>query len=75
MTDQNDKKLRGKQIKELFDLCAEVSRSQQVDLIEGSEFSEDIKSHVKKLLQYNTEEIDLTEAIIDSVQVLSLIHI
>jgi serine/threonine-protein kinase len=69
MKDNQEKKIQGQKIKELFDLCCDQPKDQQESLILNSDYSEDIKLKVRKLLQYNSKDIELTEAIIDSVQV------
>ena len=69
MKDNQEKKIQGKKIKELFDLCCDQPKDQQESVILNSDYSEEIKGKVRKLLQYNSKDIELTEAIIDSVQV------
>jgi serine/threonine protein kinase/tetratricopeptide (TPR) repeat protein len=69
MKDNQEKKIQGQKIKELFDLCCDQPKDQQEPLLSNSDYSEDIKVKVRKLLQYNSKDIELTEAIIDSVQV------
>ncbi len=60
---------RGQQIRKLFDQCLELSHEQQIDLIHQSAVPADVKQHVSKLLQFTSEEIELTQAVVDRVQV------
>jgi len=60
---------RGQQIRQLFDQCLDLSEQQQIDLIQLSDASAEIKQHVLKLLQCSAEEIELTQAVVERVQV------
>ncbi|GJM06116.1 MAG: hypothetical protein DHS20C09_21120 [marine bacterium B5-7] len=70
MTDeQNNRLAKGKIIKKLFDQCLDLTEQQQTELIAQSDASEAIKKHVLKLLKYSGDEVELTQAVVDSVQV------
>ena len=69
MTSDNSKQVRGQQIRQLFDQCLDLSSQEQLDLIRQSAFPSDVKQHVSKLLQFTSEEIELTQAVVDRVQV------
>jgi len=67
--DKGSKQNRGLQIKQLFDQCLDLPKAEQIQLIQDAEVPEDVKNHVKKLLSFTAEEMNLTKAVIDSVQV------
>ena len=68
MTHQDDNKQRGQLIKQLFDQCVDLAPNEQIKVIQQAAVTDDIKIHVKKLLRHTTEEVELTQAVVDSVQ-------
>lgn len=60
---------RGLQIRKLFDQCLDLSHEEQIELIAKSKTSNSVKRHVSKLLKFSSDEIELTQKVIDSVQV------
>ncbi len=69
MSQAEDNKARGQIIKQLFDRCVDLTAEQQKACVQQADVTDDIKNHVLKLLQHATNEIDLTQAVVDSVQV------
>ncbi len=70
MADEDSNQLtRGQQIRQLFDQCLDLPQQQQIELIRQSSFPTEVKNHVSKLLQFTTDEIELTQAVVDRVQV------
>ncbi len=67
--DKEDSQTRGQIIKDLFDRCADLSQSEREHLLAVEEVEKDISSHVLELLKYSTNEIELTQAVVNSVQV------
>jgi serine/threonine-protein kinase len=67
--DQFEPMSQGQQIKQLFDQCLDLPHDQQIKLISQSKASAAVKSHVSKLLQFTAEEISITQAVVDTVQV------
>lgn len=57
-----------KHLKQLFDLVMEQPESQREKVIDESEFDEEIKQQVKRMLKIRVDEVELTGTIIDSVQ-------
>jgi serine/threonine protein kinase len=68
MTDQDDKKTHGKQVKSLFNQCLEDPENITA-IITNSPYSEQVKHHVKDLLDSIPDHNDLTQKVVDSVQV------
>lgn len=55
--------------KALFDACVDLPKSAQRALIAAANASDEVKAHVTELLQHANKNIDLTQAVVDSVQV------
>lgn len=54
----------GKEVKELFNACSELSKDEQLKLIAGSEYSQEVKMQVVKLLDYSGDiDSDLSRVI------------
>lgn len=58
-----------KHLKQLFDLAMEQPEGERERVIDNSNFSEKTKQQVKRMLQINVDEVELTGTIIDSVQI------
>ncbi|WP_154223686.1 serine/threonine-protein kinase [Marinicella rhabdoformis] len=56
-------------IKQLFDLAAQYPESEQEAVIDASEYSDEVKQKVKRLLQIDVNQVELTGTIIDSVHI------
>ncbi|TDR20350.1 serine/threonine-protein kinase [Marinicella litoralis] len=66
--DQQNPLTRGQQIRQLFDQCLDLTLSEQIDLIQHSAASPEVKKHVSQLLQFSEAEIELTQAVVNRVQ-------
>lgn len=60
---------RGQQIRKLFDECLELNEVQQLEFIANANVPSSVKQHVSKLLRITGSEIELTQKVIESVQV------
>ena len=70
MTETPDsRKVRGQQIKSLFDQCLDLAAEQQIAVIAQADVPDEVKTHVAKLLRFTTDDIELTQAVVDTVQV------
>ncbi len=58
----------GKLIKKLFDACLDLPESSQQQFIENASVSKTIKKQVTELLRHAKKNVDLTQAVVDSVQ-------
>lgn len=56
-------------IKHLFDLAVQYPENEQVAVIDASDYSDEVKEKVKRLLEIDVEKVELTSSIIDSVQI------
>lgn len=68
MSDDNIKS-KGQIIKELFEHCIDLSVDERSQYLNQLDIEGDIKSHVMKLLRHDNDQVDLTQAVVDSVQV------
>lgn len=59
----------GQQIRKLFDDCLELNEQQQIAYIAQADVPKAVKQHVYQLLKITGSEIELTQKVIDSVQV------
>ncbi len=59
----------GPTIKQLFDACCDLSPAAQNKKINSAAVSDEIKAHVRKLLQHTNSDIEMTQAVVDSMQV------
>ncbi len=55
-------------LKQLFDLCFQQPLVRQQEIIANSSYTQEIKQKVRKLLKINVDHVELTNSIIDSVQ-------
>lgn len=60
---------RGQLIKQLFEDCCDLTSAEQTACLKQAGVSADIKAHVLKLLQHSATDIELTQAVVDSMQV------
>ncbi len=56
-------------IKELFDLAIQYPENEREAVVDASDYSDAVKAQVKRLLQVDVGEVELTGTIIDSVQI------
>lgn len=56
-------------IKQLFDLAIQYPDNEQAVVIDASEYSDEVKEKVKRLLQIDVNQVELTGTIIDSVHI------
>ena len=68
MTTGSNNQVRGQIIKQLFDNCVDLSAAEQEAYVQQADVADDIKKHVLQLLLHATNEVDLTQAVVESVQ-------
>ena len=69
MGDDVQNKTYGEQVKSLYSQCVELDLEQQKITLENSSFPQEVIQHVRELLACTTDEVELTQAVVDSVQV------
>jgi hypothetical protein len=58
----------GRQVKALFDLCMDLQPEQQIDCVASSDFSEEVKQKVLKLLKHQNNDLDISNQLLDVVK-------
>lgn len=66
---QEDNRNSDQSIKELFDQCIDLSPDQRIKHLDDLSISDAVKSHVLNLLHHDSVDVDLTQAVVNSVQV------
>ncbi|WP_395375146.1 protein kinase [Marinicella sp. W31] len=69
MADDTQDKTYGEQVKSLYSQCVELDVEQQKATLENCSYPAGVIQHVRELLACTTDEAELTQAVVDSVQV------